>query len=105
MKLISKLSLLIPAPILFLLAGIILTQVDLQAQEPDRVKSELFREVEAAIEQARRGEVPVLAPTLFAKATQFYRQAEAEYHNDVSDNDDVYFKHVVVPSLGELFDY
>lgn len=51
----------------------------LLAQKQDNVKAELFREVNAAIEQARCDEVPALAPTLFPKALALHERADKEY--------------------------
>jgi DNA-binding transcriptional regulator GbsR (MarR family) len=82
MKLISQFCLRIPAPIFILFVGMILVRADLEAQEPDQVKRELFREVDAAFEQARREEVPTLAPKLFPKALKLYHRAEKDYKKE-----------------------
>jgi hypothetical protein len=76
---IYHLSLKISARSVVLLLGIIFTQVVLLAQEPDRVKAELFREIDAVLQKARQEEVPVFAPTFFAKTQEFYHRAEADY--------------------------
>jgi tetratricopeptide (TPR) repeat protein len=52
----------------------------LLGQEKDKVKAELFREVEAAFEQARQNEAPLLAPNRYAAAQQLYRRAEEDYN-------------------------
>ena len=79
MKIMSKLYLRIPARMVILLLGLMFAQTNLQAQEPDKVKRELFLKVAAAFEQARREDVPDLAPTLFPKALELYRRAEENY--------------------------
>ena len=43
------------------------------------MKSELFREIDAAMKSARQEEVPILSPNLYAKARELYRRADAEY--------------------------
>lgn len=48
------------------------------SQETDRVKSELFREIDAAMKSARQEDVPILSPNLYAKAERAlksYREA------------------------------
>jgi hypothetical protein len=54
----------IPASRFVLLAGIVFTPVVLLAQEPDKVKAELFRKIDAKMQQARQEEVPIFAPNL-----------------------------------------
>lgn len=49
------------------------------SQETDKVKSELFREIDAAMNSARQEEVPILSPNLYVKARELYRRADAEY--------------------------
>ena len=49
------------------------------SQETDNVKSELFREIDAARKSARQEEVPILSPNLYAKTRELYRRADAEY--------------------------
>ena len=51
-----------------LLMGLTLTPARLLAQEPDRVKAELFREADAAMQRAQQAEVPFLAPAMYTKA-------------------------------------
>ncbi|MGD0338297.1 MAG: hypothetical protein ABSB78_05865 [Bacteroidota bacterium] len=51
------------------------------AQEQDRVKSELFREIETAIKKAQQEEVPAFAPSLFEKAIKLYKSAEKDYRD------------------------
>jgi tetratricopeptide (TPR) repeat protein len=69
----------ISARVFFLSMGITFMQVVLFAQEPDQVKAELFRELDAKMQQARQEEVPTFAPALFAKAQGFYNRAEQNY--------------------------
>lgn len=51
------------------------------AQEEDRVKAEMFRQLNAVFEQARNEEVPLLAPKLFREASKLYERAEKDYDN------------------------
>jgi tetratricopeptide (TPR) repeat protein len=71
----SRQWLMVLATVLFL----IMDRSFLFAQETDRVKQELFQPIESALQQARNEEVPTFAPTLFAKANQYCRQAELDY--------------------------
>lgn len=64
---------------LVLVFALPLTQGGLLAQEPDTVKAQLFRDVDAAMQRAREAEAPLLAPTLFARATELYQRAEKDY--------------------------
>jgi len=63
--------------VVLLLGGLL--NVALFSQETDNVKSELFREIDAAMNSARQEEVPILSPNLYAKARELYRRADAEY--------------------------
>ncbi len=67
---------------LFALLAFMLASLLLFAQEQDRVKQELFRGLDATLQQARQDEVPMLSPTLFAKTLAFYQQAEKDYQKD-----------------------
>ncbi len=80
MKLTSKITLLVHTSIVIVFLGSVFVQVELQAQEvEDKVKVELFREVETKLEQARTGDVRDLSPTLFAKAKEWHNRADANY--------------------------
>ena len=63
--------------VVLLLGGLL--NVALFSQETDNVKSELFREIDAAMNSAKEEEVPILSPNLYAKAMELYRRADAEY--------------------------
>jgi tetratricopeptide (TPR) repeat protein len=65
--------------VIFLLLAPIFASALAFSQEPDKVKAELFREIDAKMQQARQEEVPTFAPTLFAKARDFYNRAEQNY--------------------------
>ncbi len=54
-----------------LLGGLL--NVALFPQETDNVKSELFREFDAAMKSARQEEVPILLPNLYAKTMELYK--------------------------------
>jgi hypothetical protein len=49
------------------------------AQEPDRVKEQIFQEVEKAFQMARYEGVPLLAPKNLAKAREYYHKAISDY--------------------------
>ncbi|UCE06315.1 MAG: hypothetical protein JSW07_22520, partial [bacterium] len=49
------------------------------AQESDQVKHEIFKEAITALQNARAENVPLLSPTYFAKANEFYQKALADY--------------------------
>lgn len=71
MKLISFTSLRRLTCVVVLLLGGLLN-VALFSQT-DNVKSELFREIDAAMNSARQEEVPILSPNLYAKARELYK--------------------------------
>ncbi len=57
--------------VVLLLGGLL--NVALFSQETDNVKSELFREIDAAMNSARQEEIPILSPNLYVKARELYK--------------------------------
>lgn len=70
-----RIFLLVPFALVLFIA---LTQV-IFAQQKDNIKSEFFRELDAAFEKARNEGVLELTPKLYSKALKLYKQAEKDY--------------------------
>jgi hypothetical protein len=49
------------------------------AQDQDRIKIELFRDINAAIKKAQQEDVPSYAPSLYEKALKLSKSAETDY--------------------------
>ncbi|MFQ5598899.1 MAG: hypothetical protein ACE5GK_12745 [Nitrospiria bacterium] len=68
----------VPASVILLFV-VVICNSSVFSQETDKVKSELFRVMNAEMLSARQDETPVLSPRLFSKAMEFYQRAEVEY--------------------------
>ena len=70
-------------PIIILLAscfiGTLLTPIPSFCQKTDKVKKEIFQEVDQLINKAKAEDVPFLAPSNFSRGMEFYRKALAKY--------------------------
>ncbi len=62
-----------------LMLGLFIASVSLFAQKQDRVKAELFHEVDASMQKAKEQQVPLFAPTLYARSLDYYKRAESDY--------------------------